>query len=94
MELIVQEIVGRHYDEPIQDNETINDFLDIDAVVKVASSIAYYLRYKQDCPYGRGNWILDIYCKNDEIVMLKFPKDMTEERFALFLKPLIDRFRH
>lgn len=74
-----------------EEGKTIDDDLNIEDVIKNSKFMDYYFRKPKDCPFGRGNWILDLTLKDGTIISYKYPKEMTEERFLEFLKPLMDR---
>lgn len=91
MEVILQEVKVFNVDKEIGCNETIDDYLDLDKLAELMISFCYYYRSPKDCPFGLGNWIIDIHTKDDKISAFKFSKKMTEKRFVDFLKPLTDR---
>lgn len=57
----------------------------IDAIVKVN----IYLRDARDCPFARGNWLIDIRCKNGEMLCVKLPKEMPRDSVRGYAAPLI-----
>ena len=73
------------------DHETIADELNINYLVDMSFRISYYLRSQEDCPFGRGNWIIDFELKNGQLIAFKYPKDISVDDFNKFIKPLIDK---
>lgn len=53
-------------------------------------SLKVYFRSPQDCPFGRGNWIIDAVNIQNKVECIKLPKEMTEEQVLAFIKPLTD----
>lgn len=76
-----------------RDDEVISDDLRIDELMKITNSISYYFRDPNDCPFGRGNWILDLHLNDGQTWCFKYPIEMTIEHFLNYLKPLLDRFK-
>ncbi len=75
-----------------EEGETISDDgIDVDSLIKQTTYIEYYFRKPEECPFGRGNWIVDMHFKAGGILCFKYPKEMTEDRLLCFLKPLIDK---
>lgn len=91
-------ITARYVDSKVlnripDDNETIEDFIDLNKTMPHVASIAYYFRAPEDCPFARGNWILDLKLKDGNITCFKFPKEMSEDHFLKFLIPLLNHTR-
>lgn len=91
MTIEVQEVVAFNYLQPIQDYDDVSVSLDMNLLIQNVKSLTFYFRSPEECPFGRGNWILDIIDKNDALHCYKYPASMTKERFERFLKPLLDR---
>lgn len=91
MQFSVKKVYGFNHPNPPVENETIEDSLDIDKLIPIIGSTSYYLRKPQDCPVGRGNWVLDIEDKDGQIYCFKYPKEMSEQRFVEFIQPLLSR---
>lgn len=93
MEIVHIEVNGFTMKVMPKNNETIEDHMYIDALLENGSSFTYYYREPHDCPFGKGNWILDMIGKDGEITCFRFPKQMTEKRFLKFLHPLLSRIK-
>jgi hypothetical protein len=94
MEIGIKKVHGMNRNSLPKENETIADDFNLDMLIKSSKEITIYYREPIDCPLGRGNWIIDFLFKNDELLCLKYPKEMSEEDFTLFLKPLIDKLEN
>lgn len=70
----------------------ISHHLDIDKMLLRTKAINYYKREKNECPLGRGNWVLDIIFLDNDLICIKYPLEMTESHFMDFIKPLLDAF--
>jgi hypothetical protein len=73
-----------------KDESILTDFPGSEKVIKYLS---YYFRSPEDCPFGRGNWIIDLFSERDNqipIICIKLPKEMTKEQVKQFIKPLSD----
>ncbi len=84
------EVPGFTRSEIPEGNETIANDFNLDELLIISKEISYYYRAPEDCPFNRGNWILDIEFKNGQLMCFKYPKEMTEEQFVAFIKPLLD----
>lgn len=70
---------------------TISDDFDLDRIVKVLKGFSYYRREREDCPFARGNWIIDLYENDTDIFLsLKLPLEMTEDEIIQYIQPLIE----
>lgn len=76
-------------------NETIEDDINIDELSKVISSFNVYSRSKEECPWNRGNWIIDFFSSGNPFPMfsLKLPIIMTKEALAQWLLPLREKIK-
>jgi len=92
MESKFEKVDSLVYIRPISDEETIADQLRMSELEKDMRGFSYYLRAPEDCPYNRGNWIVDIEFNDGAAVFLKYPREMTKERFEKFIKPLKDLY--
>lgn len=72
-------------------SETINDYFNLDMLVPEIHYINYYFRDPRVCPLARDNWILDMRMIDGALLCFKWPKEMTEEQFVNFLKPLLNK---
>jgi hypothetical protein len=68
----------------------ITIFDDMDLPLDLIKSVNYYLRPAEVCPFGRGNWILDILFLNGTIYCVKLPIEMTEEHFMFYINPVLE----
>ncbi len=69
-------------------DETIEDDLEIDKLVSNIKEMNVYFRDKESCPYKRGNWVIDIILITNQLMCLKYPKEMKRAEFLRFIKPL------
>ncbi len=77
-------------------NETIEDDIHIDKLLKVFSSFKFYLRDKESCPFNRGNWVIDFFIPGMPLFAsfsIKLPSSMKEEEIIRWIKPLKERMR-
>ncbi len=86
----VYEVDCHVYKKELKDGETIDEVLKIEQIKAYVEKIQIYFRDETQCPFGRGNWIIDLYFKNGQMTCLKFSPDITENRFKEFVKPLTD----
>jgi hypothetical protein len=87
---------SRVRDKILKENETIADDIDIELTCKLFSKIEVYLRSKEECPIGRGNWVIDFFVNKDDLipaVCLKLPAEMTKEHIVKYMKPLMDKVK-
>jgi len=91
MKIGIVKVQAYNRDSIPEDNVTIADDLDLDKLCPNIKSVEYYLRSKEDCPLGRGNWMLDITLKQGSLVAYKYPIEMLEEKFVKFIQPLLAR---
>ena len=85
------EVYGTNRESIPKENETIEEILKINDVLPLITDVVIYLRIPEQCPYNRGNWVIDLGFKNGEIFAIKLPKEMTEEQVVKYAKPLIDK---
>lgn len=76
------------------DNENIGEIVNIQALFKEEFSIHWYHRSAVDCPYGRGNAIIDIELKNGSIFCIKLPLETTKEQILNFIKPISEKLNN
>jgi hypothetical protein len=77
-------------------NETIEDDMNLDELLKVFCSFKVYFRDKESCPFNRGNWIIDFFMPNSPILpgfSLKLPASMKKEEITKWLKPLTEKIK-
>lgn len=88
----IQEVNGVTRQSIPKENETI--FTDFNQdLFKKAVDITCYYRPKEECPFNRGNWMIDIVTSNEmsfRIMCIRLPKEMTEDQVMKYSKPLID----
>lgn len=93
MSITVKEIEGIVRNTPLNENETIVDLLyDIDKAVSDISYFEAYWRHKSECPFARGNLVIDITYKDDSIMCIKLLYETTPEQLCAFMHPLMIRF--
>jgi len=93
MQVIGESVEGFNYKGIPEENETIEDSIDVDKLIRIIYSTSYYLRSPQECPFGRGNWILDIRTKDGQMYCFRYPKEMSEEQFLKYLQPLLSKIK-
>jgi hypothetical protein len=71
-------------------DEGVTIFDDFDFDIDSIDYFDIYLREPQDCPFGRGNWLIDIYSKDDRLLCIRLPMEMSESQVFAYAKPLID----
>lgn len=76
---------------PLDKDENILDLLLLHDIEVIAIEI--HLRNKVDCPFNRGNWIIDLTFKDGSMVCLKLNKDISENDVMNYCKPLIDKIQ-
>lgn len=87
----MQSVQSLNKHAPPLPGETIADDFDVVAIVEAGLSISVYPRAKEDCPFNRGNWIIDFKLGGDVKFCLKLPIQMKEEEVLSWLKPLTDK---
>lgn len=90
--LISVQIVGFNRDKMPKKGITILEITDIKKFMKYVFYVAIYFRDKDSCPFRRGNWIIDLYIKNEYFpsFCIKLPKEMTNDQIIAYAKPLVD----
>lgn len=91
MKISAQVVDCFNYVDDLEENETIENHVELDLLIPYILSFNFYLRSPFDCPFARGNWVIDFYFYDGSLVSFKFPKDITEVRFKEFMQPLIDK---
>jgi len=78
-------------------NETIKDDMDIEGLLKLFKTYKVYSRSKEECPFHRGNWVIDFFTPDNSTIpgfCVKLPAYMTEEEVLKWLEPLKNRMTH
>lgn len=81
---------------PLSD-ETIEDDIDIEGIIKVCQKVSVYFRDQQSCPFNRGNWLIDFFRSYEDVMpcfSFKLPKEMTREQIDKWVKPLMDKYKN
>jgi hypothetical protein len=68
--------------ENILDDTNLRDF------IKEIEDYVVYFRDPIDCPFARGNWIIDIKFKDGEMFCMKLPKEMDVDQVMDWVRPL------
>jgi len=86
----VTEVEGMVRSSIPTENENIVDDLgiDTDKLKEWCNSIANYKRSKEECPLGRGNWIIDFMKDGVTMFCVKLPYEMTRAQIDKFCEPL------
>jgi hypothetical protein len=75
---------------PPDDANIIDDVgLSAEAISGIIT-ITIYKRLPEDCPFARGNWMIDLKFKDGCTYCVKLPCSMSEEQVKKFCQPLID----
>lgn len=74
-------------------DETIENDIDLDAIVPNITEVKAYFRSPEKCPYKRGNWIIDIILFGSQLNCMKLPKEMSKEEVLRWLEPLHVKLR-
>jgi hypothetical protein len=86
-ELKIMEVEGLTRKDIPKEGETILDDFGINFDTLIGLHV--YYRSPEQCPWGRGNWIIDMSFDNtDKIFCLRLPKDMEKEKVINFVKPV------
>jgi hypothetical protein len=88
----IQEIdaFNRH-DIPKQGETIVDDIVNLEKTIPLVKCLDIYFRDKEACPFGRGNWIIDIIFSDSQALMFKLPKEMSEKQVMDYSKPLIEK---
>lgn len=90
MKVIEQEVHGFTLNKIPEENETIADDINISELLKHMEDVCIYLRPKEDCPFNRGNYIVDVTLDDGEVISLRYPIEMKEDHFKRYIAPLVD----
>ena len=98
----MKQVLGRdvntvNRNEVPSENETICDDMDVNLASEFFTSVKVYFRDKDECPFNRGNWIIDFFTCGDTMIpifCMKLPKSMTEEQVKRWVKPLVDKLKN
>lgn len=69
------------------ESDNINEF---DFNPKNIVYMDVYFRKPEDCPFARGNWLVDVYMTDETMVCIKLPKEMSEKQVLSYVKPLMN----
>lgn len=72
---------------PEKDETIFTDFPELEANANFIDDVKYYYRAVDDCPFARGNWIIDIELFGN-IFALKLPLSMHANDVIRYIKPL------
>ena len=75
--------------------ETVLDLIDVDYLINECGVTQFtsYRRHKRDCPFARGNCIIDFMDYDDDTVLcLKFPYQWTDDNMLDAMVGLHDKF--
>jgi hypothetical protein len=90
MEVTLEEVDGQTLRYMPSEGETIADYLNLDELNKHMEAICVYQRSAEDCPWARGNWILDVRLKNDQLLCWRFPIEMSSKFAKKFFAPIVE----
>ncbi len=58
---------------------------------QICIGLNIYQRSPEDCPFGRGNWVIDLMDRhNMRGLSIKLPLKMTKAQVDAYCKPLLD----
>ena len=87
---IIEEVECSNRKEIPLENETIADDFEIEKMAPFIKQVSVYLRDSFECPFGRGNWMIDMRFLDGRLFSIKLPKQMKEDDIKKFVQPLID----
>lgn len=90
MILTAKMVVGVNRCSIPDENETIEDDFDLKQLKPLIENLVVYTRDKLDCPFGRGNWLINLYLKDNSIYAIKLPKEMSQEHIKKYIQPLLN----
>jgi hypothetical protein len=91
-EIQVQQVSGTVRQTIPTKNQQIDELIDIkNFPFNYLKQLEIYRRSKEDCPFNRGNWVIDITFKNGQINFVKLPLEMAEEAVNHYCEPLINK---
>lgn len=70
------------------EDQTIDDAIHLHLIKPHIDHIEYYQRNAEDCPWARGNWIIDIYLLDGNIFCIRLPLSLSIERIKRYLIPV------
>ncbi len=76
-----------------KEHETIlDDFeFNLKKLKQICIGLNIYQRSPEDCPFGRGNWVIDLMDRhNMRGLSIKLPLKMTKAQVDAYCKPLLD----
>ncbi len=69
--------------------ETILDDFDNFSAHRIKKMTVCY-RQPEECPFGRGNAVVDLYFTDGELLCLKLPLDTPQDILYAWLKPILN----
>lgn len=93
MEIAIQKVDGIViHDVP---TDKIDTWVNFDVLpFRHIQSIQVYSRSKEECPFNRGNWVVDIIFDDGRIMALKLPLKMSKKQVHIFCEPLMKRWKN
>ena len=90
MKTILKEVKCLNRNDIPKKGETIADDFHLEKLVPNVLEMNVYIRDEDECPFHRGNWMIDIDLIDGTTFAIKLPKEMAEEDVKNFIKPLVD----
>jgi hypothetical protein len=77
---------------PRPDENIIDDVGLTEEAIKLIDHISIYKRNPEDCPFARGNWMIDMHAEDCHVLLcVKLPLEMSHDAVMHFCQPLLDR---
>lgn len=98
-DIVGHSVDGRTLHSVPDENRDIREIIDFESeAFKKILGVSIYQRLPEDCPWARGNWMIDIQLSNGtrigQVFCLRLPLEMEEEAVVRFAKPLLDKIKN
>lgn len=85
----IKEVSGMVLNRLLTENDSIENDFDIEMMAAVIKDINVYWRNKEECPFRRGNLVVDLILDNDQIFCIKLPYETSRPEIDRYLTPLL-----
>lgn len=74
-------------------SEDISEIVNINHIIdyNLLRYVHIYLRSPEECPFARGNWMVEMYSSDENITIIRLPKEMQKEEVIRYCDPLLRR---